>query len=84
MIKGRCLVLLGVLMLAGCDKVNQDNFARLEAGMQRGEVEQLLGKPTECSGALAFTSCTWGDQERFISVQFAADKVMMFSGRGLR
>lgn len=84
MIKGRCLLLLGALALAGCDKVNQDNFARLEAGMKRGEVEQLLGKPTECSGALAFTSCTWGDQERFISVQYAADKVMMFSGRGLR
>ena len=77
-------MLLGCLLLSGCDKVSQENFARLEAGMSRGEVEQLLGKPTECSGALAFTSCTWGDQERFISVQYAADKVLMFSGRGLR
>lgn len=77
-------MLLGCLLLSGCDKVSQENFARLEAGMNRGEVEQLLGKPTECSGALAFTSCTWGDQERFISVQYAADKVLMFSGRGLR
>ncbi|PTU73177.1 hypothetical protein DBO85_17035 [Pseudomonas mangrovi] len=82
--RGRYLVLLGCLALSGCDKVSQENFARLEAGMNRGEVEQLLGKPTECSGALAFTSCTWGDQERFISVQYAADKVLMFSGRGLR
>lgn len=77
-------MLLGCLLLSGCDKVSQENFARLEPGMNRGEVEQLLGKPTECSGALAFTSCTWGDQERFISVQYAADKVLMFSGRGLR
>lgn len=77
-------MLLGCLLLSGCDKVSQENFARLEAGMSRGEVEQLLGKPTECSGALAFTSCTWGDKERFISVQYAADKVLMFSGRGLR
>lgn len=84
MMRGRYLVLLGCLLLSGCDKVSQENFARLEAGMNRGEVEQLLGKPTECSGALAFTSCTWGDQERFISVQYAADKVLMFSGRGLR
>jgi len=84
MLRKIALVGLAALSLAGCDKVSQENFARLEAGMSRGEVEQLLGKPTECSGALAFTSCTWGDQERFISVQYAADKVLMFSGRGLR
>lgn len=80
----KSMICLACLLLVACDKVNQENFSQLEAGMSRSEVEQLLGKPKECSGALAFTSCTWGDQERFISVQYAADKVLMFSGRGLR
>jgi uncharacterized lipoprotein YehR (DUF1307 family) len=27
---------------------------------------------------------TWGDQKSFISVQYAGDKVLMFSGQGLK
>jgi hypothetical protein len=47
-------------------------------------VESLLGSPTECSGALGITSCNWGDEKVSISVQYAGDKVMMFSGQGLK
>ncbi|MNG32753.1 hypothetical protein D3C84_1188420 [compost metagenome] len=52
--------------------------------MPKAEVESLLGSPTECSGAIGLTSCNWGDEKVFISVQFAGDKVMMFSGQGLK
>lgn len=72
------------VLLAACSKINQENYAKLEAGMTRAEVESLLGGPTECSGALGMSSCTWGDQQRFISVQYAGDKVLMFSGKGLK
>ncbi|MFC0709886.1 hypothetical protein [Azorhizophilus paspali] len=73
------------LLLAACDGgLNQENYSRLKPGMLRGEVEQMLGKPAECSGALGFSSCTWGDQRTFISIQFGGDKVLMFSGQGLR
>ncbi len=81
----RHLLLIGcALLLAACNKITQENFAQLEAGMPRAQVEQLLGKPSECAGALGMTSCTWGDDKRFISVQFAGDKVLMFSGKGLK
>ncbi len=30
--------------------------------MAKSEVESLLGSPTECSGAIGLTSCTWGDE----------------------
>jgi hypothetical protein len=30
------------------------------------------------------SSCTWGDEKSFISVQYAADKVLMYSGQGLK
>nr|MBF0682025.1 outer membrane protein assembly factor BamE [Pseudomonas sp.] len=77
-------LIAGLMLLAGCNPVTQENFARLEAGMSRAQVEELLGKPGECAGALGMSSCTWGAKHRFISIQFAGDKVMMFSGQGLK
>ena len=72
------------VLLAACSKVNQENYSKISAGMSKAQVEQLLGSPTECSGALGMSSCTWGDQKAFISVQYAGDKVLIFSGQGLK
>ncbi|AYC34650.1 outer membrane protein assembly factor BamE [Pseudomonas cavernae] len=72
------------VLLAACSKLNQENYSKLKTGMAKAEVETLLGSPTECSGAAGFSSCTWGDQQTFISVQYAGDKVLMFSGKGLK
>ena len=81
----RSLVLLaGCALLAACGKVNQENYAKLYAGMTKAEVESVLGSASECSGALGMSSCTWGDQVSFISVQYAGDKVVMFSSKGLK
>ncbi|MDD0845289.1 hypothetical protein [Pseudomonas sp. Gutcm_11s] len=77
-------VLTACLLLAACGKINQENYSKLKAGMAKSEVESMLGSPTECSGAVGLTSCTWGDEKSFISVQFAGDKVMLFSGQGLK
>ena len=77
-------LLAGCLLLAACNKVNQDNYAQLKPGMSKDEVERLLGGPSECAGALGMSSCTWGDEQRFISVQYAGDKVLLFSGQGLK
>ncbi|MNE07298.1 hypothetical protein D3C80_999110 [compost metagenome] len=78
------LVLGACLLLAACNKVNQENFSKLKTGMTKAEVEQMLGAPRECAGALGFTSCTWGDEKTFISIQFAQEQVLMFSGSGLK
>lgn len=83
----RTVSLLGLcLLLAACNKVNQENFAKLKTGMSKAEVERLLGQPSECTGALGFTSCTWGKEQQgaFISIQFAQDQVLLFSGKGLK
>lgn len=80
----RVVALLACCLLAACSKVNQENYAKLKAGMSKDEVERLLGAPGECAGALGMSSCTWGDDNSFISVQYAGDKVMMFSGKGLK
>ncbi|CDZ95181.1 MULTISPECIES: outer membrane protein assembly factor BamE domain-containing protein [Pseudomonadaceae] len=77
-------LLAALLILTGCNPITQENFAKLEAGMSRQQVEELLGKPGECAGALGMSSCTWGSKHRFISIQYAGDKVLMFSGQGLK
>ena len=83
--KLRSLALLSFcVLLAACSKVNQENYAKLQAGMAKTEVEALLGAPTECSGAVGISSCNWGDEKTFISVQYAGDKVLLFSGQGLK
>lgn len=76
-------LLASLVFLGACNKINQDNYSKLSSGMQKAQVEDLLGKPTECSGALGMSSCTWGNEKTFISVQYAGDKVLMFSGQGL-
>lgn len=81
----RTLMLLGaVLCLSACSKINQENYAKLKVGMPKAEVEALLGAPTECGGALGISSCNWGDEKTSISVQYAADQVLLFSGQGLK
>ena len=80
----RSLLAVAALLLAGCNPLTQDNYQQLKPGMPRAEVEQLLGSPLECSGALGMSSYRWGDEQRYISVQYAADKVVLFSARGLK
>lgn len=80
----RLAVLSLCLLLAACSRLTPENYAQLTPGMARAEVEALLGKPTQCAGALGLSSCTWGDSERYVSVQFAGDQVLLFSAKGLR
>lgn len=77
-------LLASCVLLAACNKISQENYAQLKPGMKKAEVESLLGKPAECAGALGMSSCTWGDEQQFISVQYAGDQVMLFSGKGLK
>ncbi|MFI8480391.1 outer membrane protein assembly factor BamE [Pseudomonas sp. NPDC078700] len=80
---GKFALLSFCVLLAACSKVTQENYSKLKTGMTKAEVESLLGDPTDCSGAMGLSSCTWGDRKQFISVQYAGEKVMMFSGEGL-
>ena len=81
----RVLLLLGaVLCLSACSKINQENYAKLQVGMPRAEVAALLGAPAECGGALGISSCSWGDEKTSISVQYAGEQVLLFSGKGLK
>ena len=78
------MLLVVVLCLSACSKINQANYAKLQAGMAKAEGEALLGAPTECAGAIGISSCNWGAEKTFISVQYAGGKVLLFSGQGLK
>lgn len=80
----RFLLLSFCVFVTACSKVNQDNYSKIQVGMNKAEVENLLGTPTDCSGALGLSSCTWGDKEHYISIQYAGDKVVVFAGHGLK
>lgn len=78
------LLLSACVLITACSKINQDNYSKIQVGMNKLEVEDLLGTPSDCSGALGLSSCTWGDEKRYISIQYAGDKVVVFAGHGLK
>ena len=61
----------------------QENYDKIKAGMTYEEATDILGKAQECNSAIGITNCRWGSDEKYIQIQFVADKVVLFSGKGL-
>lgn len=82
----RTLLVAGcaLLLLAGCDKVTQANYAKIKSGMPRTEVESILGKPSECSSMLDGTNCYWRSGEAYINISFISDKTFLTVSSGLK
>ena len=81
-------MLIGVIVVSlasaiGCSKVTTENYDQIRMGMQYEEVIALLGEAEKCSGTMGIKNCTWGDEDRYINVNFAGDKVILFSAKGL-
>lgn len=74
---------LSLLVLAGCSKLTEENYQKLEMGMEMSQVESLLGKADSCEEALGAQACIWGDDQKHIKVKLVADKVVFFSKKGL-
>ncbi|MEQ8798026.1 MAG: DUF3862 domain-containing protein [Salinisphaeraceae bacterium] len=78
---GRWLVpLVMMVSVAACDRrINRDNFDRIEEGMSRSAVIELLGEPDEQSslglGSFSGATLRWVDGDRSIAVMFANDQV---------
>jgi hypothetical protein len=67
----------------GCSKLTTQNYDKIKMGMQYDEVIALLGQADQCDGAMGIKNCTWGDEDRHIKVNFAGDRVILFSAKGL-
>jgi hypothetical protein len=72
------------LMALGCDNLTQENYNKIKVGMSLQEVEKLLGSSPTCDSAVGMKNCTWGTAEKHVKVQFVADKVAMYSAKGLK
>jgi hypothetical protein len=80
----RALVLCSLAILCGCSRLTMENYAKIKMGIEYSEVVKILGKPDSCSEALFVRSCIWGDEQKNITVNFAGDKVILFTSRNIR
>lgn len=77
--------MVAVVLVAACgaSRVNAENYQKIENGMTRDEVHDLLGKPDEVSGAgigkLQMASEVWRGHKESIHVSFVNDKVQLKS-----
>jgi len=75
-VKAACLAL--VLVLAACARITQENYLRIDEGMNELEVNALLGNPTESQSFDAFglssTVSRWVAGDAVITVRFMNGK----------
>ena len=72
-----------LLVLLGCSKLTLDNYNQITVGMHYDDVTRLIGSPAKCDDVMGLRHCTWGDENRSVSVTFAGEKVMLFSSRNI-
>lgn len=80
-----CRALLASLLiigLIGCSgsKITKENFDKIKLGMTQGEVQGILGPPTEATGleipVFSGAMSKWVRGDTVISVQFVNGKVV--------
>ncbi|WP_305072520.1 hypothetical protein [Propionivibrio sp.] len=78
------LMVAATILVAACgSKVTLENYNKLRAGQSYDEVKAVLGDPARCDEALGIRACLWGDEQKAISVNFAAGKVILHSAKNL-
>jgi hypothetical protein len=77
------LALVAALLIAGCSRVTQENFLKIQEGMSEEEVISLLGRPTESNSVnilgVSGTASRWVGTDAVISVRFVNGKVALKS-----
>lgn len=77
-------LMIALMMVSACSKVNIENYDRLKVGMSYSEVKQLLGEPSKCDEVIGIRTCVWGDATSQITVNLAGDQVVIFSAKGVK
>ncbi|MBQ4838602.1 MULTISPECIES: DUF3862 domain-containing protein [Pseudoalteromonas] len=76
-------VMLALLSLTACSKVNIENYEKISVGMERAELEQVLGSADSCEEKTLHTNCVWGNETKNITVTLVSDRVTLYSKKGL-
>jgi len=77
------LFIFSSIFLLDCSKLTQENYEKIKLGMQYEEVVDILGQAQECDSSIGVTNCRWESNGKYIKIQFIADKVVLFSAKGL-
>jgi hypothetical protein len=80
----KLLLVAALLTLAGCSKVNKENYDKIKVGMDKTEVEAIIGSADSCEEKTLHTNCVWGNDEKNITITLVSDKVTLFSSKGLQ
>ncbi len=70
-------------LIVACGNLTQQNYEKIKVGMSYQEVEKILGPNPVCDSVMGVKSCTWGTADKHIKVQFVAEKVTLYSAKGL-
>jgi hypothetical protein len=77
------LALFAALLIAGCSRVNEENFLKIQDGMTEEEVISVLGRPTESRSVnilgVSGTASRWVGRDAVITVRFVNGKVALKS-----
>jgi hypothetical protein len=71
------------LALTACSKVTVENYQQIKVGMDKAEIEILLGAADKCEAKTLHSKCVWGDESKNITATIVADKVTLYSETGL-
>lgn len=77
------LIIAATLSLAACSKVTLENYEKIEVGMDKAEVEAILGTADNCVEKTLHTNCVWGDESKNIEITLVSDKVTIYSKHGI-
>lgn len=79
------LVVVVYALLSACGRqLSLENYNKLAVGQSYDEVKKVIGDPARCDEMLGVRTCVWGDEQRGISVNFVAGKVLLLSARSLK
>ena len=79
----KLLIIAAALSLAACSKVSVENYEKIEIGMDKSEVEAILGSADNCVEKTLHTNCIWGDENKNIDITLVSNKVSLYSKTGL-
>jgi hypothetical protein len=77
------LFIFSCLFLFNCSKLTQENYEKIKLGMGYEEVADILGQAKKCDSSIGVTNCRWESNGKYIKIQFIADKLVLFSAKGL-
>ncbi|KZN55523.1 DUF3862 domain-containing protein [Pseudoalteromonas luteoviolacea] len=79
----KLLVIAALLSLTACSKVSIENYEKISVGMEKAELEKVLGSADSCEEKTLHTNCVWGNESKNITVTLVSDRVTLFSKKGL-